>query len=209
LLQRDLERPRIDRHEQLSLLDDLSFAEQHLRDLAGDLRPHGHRDDRRHRAERVEDDGQVGARGGGDADRARRAAATATTAAAGSACAGDAAAGARCSRCRAAARCLGWAMGQIPGQRREGGARQQGHRRAEPAPTRPPSERIRRRRRRRGSIGGVGHGVCSWSAGKPIKTACLPLHGAINGNRNVNRRRKSNRGAAPFSTDRREWQTRC
>ena len=82
LLQRDLERARIDRDEQLALLDDLPFAEQHLGDHARDLRPHGHRDDRRDRAERVEDDRQVGARRGRDADRARRRAATAAATAA-------------------------------------------------------------------------------------------------------------------------------
>ena len=69
----DLERTRIDGGEQLPLLHSSALREQHLRDHARDLRPDGGGDHRQHRAERIEHHRQVGARRGGDADRAGRA----------------------------------------------------------------------------------------------------------------------------------------
>ncbi len=55
LLFQDLIRPRIDLRQEVAFLDQLAFGECDIGELAVDLGLHGHRRDRRHGAERVDD----------------------------------------------------------------------------------------------------------------------------------------------------------
>ena len=66
LLQRHVVGPRIDHREEVALLDRLAFGELDLDELAGDLRLDGHGGERRHRAERLDDDRDVTLGGGGE-----------------------------------------------------------------------------------------------------------------------------------------------
>ena len=69
--QRDLIRARIDLGQEIALLDDLAFLERDLDQLAVDLRLDRDRRERRHRAERVQDDRHVGRFDRSRADRHR------------------------------------------------------------------------------------------------------------------------------------------
>ena len=60
--------PRIDLREEVALFDHLAFREADLQ-IARDLTLHRHGRDRRHGAERIDDDANVARRDGGGADR--------------------------------------------------------------------------------------------------------------------------------------------
>ena len=73
LLLQDLVRPRIDLRQEVALLDQLTFGEAHIGELAVDLGLHGHRRDRRHGAERVDDFADIAGCDSRGADRLQRA----------------------------------------------------------------------------------------------------------------------------------------
>ena len=64
--------PRVDLREEIAFLDHLPFGESHFGELAVDLGLHGDGRDRRHGAERVDDDANIALADGGGADRLRR-----------------------------------------------------------------------------------------------------------------------------------------
>ena len=65
--------PRVDLREEIALLDHLAFGEGDLQQLTVDLGLHRDGGDRRHGAERVDDDADIALADGGGADRLRRA----------------------------------------------------------------------------------------------------------------------------------------
>ena len=69
LLQRHDVGARIDHRQEIALLDRLAFGELDLGELAGDLRLHRHRRERRHGAQRLDDDRDVALGGRGQPDR--------------------------------------------------------------------------------------------------------------------------------------------
>ncbi len=141
LLQRGLERPRIDGREQLPFLHHLAFGEGDRGDQPRDLRPHRHRDRGDDGAESVEHDRQVGPGRGRHADGAR----SGPTAAAAARPAGAWPAGSRTRRIgRARARGHGSERGrrgrgrpmrQVPGEGAETEQRDDRDDRTDPAPS--------------------------------------------------------------------------
>ena len=72
LLLQDLIGPRIDLRQEVALLDQLTFGESDVGELAVDLGLHGHRRERRHGAERVDDFADIAGCDGRGADRLQR-----------------------------------------------------------------------------------------------------------------------------------------
>jgi hypothetical protein len=126
LVQRGLERLRVDRRQHLALLHELAFLVQHLRDHPRDLRRH---DDTRRRGDGTEgfdDHRYIGVARRRDTDGARRTAAAARHRA-------DGAGRARRRGARETAGSGRRPVREIPGQRADRDERKQRDRRAEPA----------------------------------------------------------------------------